>query len=158
MEIPNKYYMSEPHNPEKGEYGDCFRACIATLMQVLPSNVPHFFEDGDVDQAWKKIHAWLATQGYSLFSLPLYSEGGAPLQPILDYIASVNKPDVYYLFNGIGGFSGDSHVVVCRGNRIVHDPNPKGINGHAINGAKDGWYWVHVLLPSNGFVDRTAKS
>jgi hypothetical protein len=34
--------MIVDHCPEEGRYGDCFRACVASLMELPAEAVPHF--------------------------------------------------------------------------------------------------------------------
>jgi hypothetical protein len=33
------------HDPEKGIIGDCFRACIASILELDINEVPHFYRD-----------------------------------------------------------------------------------------------------------------
>jgi len=31
------------HNPEKGSHGDCYRTCIACILEIEPVEVPKLF-------------------------------------------------------------------------------------------------------------------
>lgn len=35
------YDQTTFHKPEVGTYGDCYRACLCTILQVNPDEVPH---------------------------------------------------------------------------------------------------------------------
>lgn len=37
-------------DPKAGSYGDCMRACVATLLQVHPRNMPHPIDAGAYNQ------------------------------------------------------------------------------------------------------------
>ena len=53
------------HDPENGQWGDCGRTAIACLLDLHPSDVPHFWEgperaDRDPETECRK---WLAERG-----------------------------------------------------------------------------------------------
>lgn len=45
MSEPVLYDMEHRHDPAAGTYGDCWRACIATVTRTPISEVPHFVGD-----------------------------------------------------------------------------------------------------------------
>jgi len=52
-------------NPENGKYGDCIRACIATLIDR--DDVPHPFSTPDKTiEAWNTMRAYLAEHGKNI--------------------------------------------------------------------------------------------
>lgn len=107
------------HDPENGTYGDCLRACVATMLDLGSSDVPHFYHDGcDAETGMTRVREWLATRGYA----PFYTayDGAATREEVLKYMARQN-PGVTYLLYGSTG-QGD-HVVVCRNDRFVHNPS-----------------------------------
>jgi hypothetical protein len=127
------------HDPENGTYGDCVRAVVASLMDMDTEDVPHFYGNGEDGTAGMKALAdWLRPQGF----VPFWSafDGSIPLEQILASM-QIQNPDVYYMLNGAQACGG-SHVVVCRGDRIVHDP--AWIKSPII-GPVDGWYVVMVI-------------
>ena len=54
-------------DPEKGIFGDCVRAAIASLLGVRAEIVPHFlqeaFEAGDSDLMLDRVNDWLRSRG-----------------------------------------------------------------------------------------------
>ncbi|MCK4817308.1 hypothetical protein KA005_16175, partial [bacterium] len=49
------------HNPEEGVFGDCYRTCIANVLGVFPTAVPHFWteECTTADEMHAKMNEWL---------------------------------------------------------------------------------------------------
>lgn len=106
------------HQPPDS-YGDCVRACVATILNLDAEAVPHFVHDGcDGTEMQERLRSYLATR--SLAPFWAHYPGDAPLAEVLDIVGSQN-PNVPYLLYGHTG-EGD-HVVVCVGGEIVHDPN-----------------------------------
>ena len=57
------------HDPESGIVGDCFRACIATVLSqwepdIELSDVPHFGHEQKTDGMMGCALAWLHRRGY----------------------------------------------------------------------------------------------
>lgn len=127
------------HNPDAGTFGDCVRACIASLLDMRAEDVPHFYEDDcDGETGIKRIYRFLSPLGLSPFFV--YFNGSDPLETVLQHMAVAN-PDAHYMLYGNSGF-GD-HVVVCQGGKIVHDPAwvADGIEGPNSNG-----FWSIMVL------------
>jgi hypothetical protein len=107
------------HDPDEGTYGDCVRACIASLLEFDAEQVPHFFDhgsDGVIGQS--RIEDWLSKVGYTPFFV--HVDGAShTLDDVLQYMGTHN-PNAHYMLYGRTS-SGD-HVVVAQGNKIVHDP------------------------------------
>jgi len=127
------------HDPEAGTYGDCVRACIASILELNSEDVPHFYEDncsGETGHA--RIREWLAERKFVPFYV--YFNGADPLETVLDHMAVAN-PETFYMLFGCSGL-GD-HVVVCQGGKIVHDPAwyPTGIKGANSNG-----FWSIMVI------------
>lgn len=107
------------HDPAAGTYGDCVRACIATIMDVDAEAVPHFVHDGcDGTTMQNRIRDWLAPQGLAPYWT--HYDGNIPLEEVLETIGAQNPNVVYLLY---GRNEGGNHVNVCCGDKIVHDPN-----------------------------------
>ena len=98
------------HDPPHS-YGDCLRACIASLFDMDAADVPNF-ADGDADSI-AGCRLWLVDRGTSLF-LTQYSSDASDVE-VRQCVAALN-PNIHYLL-----FSAN-HVVICRNDKIVHDP------------------------------------
>lgn len=106
------------HEPEYGNYGDCYRACIASILELAVDDVPHFFHDNaPSDVASDRCLAWLHERKLTRFRA-VY-EGGAPIEEMLEHMGVFN-PSVHYILYGTTATA--PHVVVCQGAKIVHDP------------------------------------
>lgn len=125
------------HDPTKGQYGDCHRAAIATVLDLPIEDVPHFVHDDcSPEEFCRRERAFLAQHGLT----SLHFAYQAPdLQTILDTVAAFNGQDTVYL---VGGLSprGVNHSVVARGNALVHDPSPN--DGFLVGPCDDGWWWL----------------
>jgi hypothetical protein len=86
--------------------GNCFSACVASLLELPIEAVPYFMAD---DDWYSSFQRWLAARGlYALtFSLTTTS--------------SLKEAGFYILG---GRCSRGSHAVVARGTEIAHDPHP----------------------------------
>lgn len=83
--------------------GNCFSACIASILEVPLASVPRVYNlDGD-------LLRWLATQ---VLSATLYD-------------ASIYMPPGYAIAAGPSlRFAGRMHACVAYDGRVVHDPHP----------------------------------
>lgn len=117
-------------------YGDCIRACLATVLDVATETVPHFAHDGaDPYTVLARARAWLSPQGETIF----ISQYPAVARDEMLQMMQENNPDsVYLLFGFTSG--GTGHVVVCRGGEVVHNP---AWHGGALVDGGPGWIvWV----------------
>lgn len=116
-------------DPEKGIIGDCMRACVASILELEPEDVPHFVQlaSANADEAFRLQNEWLAARKLSTFVVCY------PGEISLDDLLAIQggNGSAYYILNGSTG-EGD-HAVVCRGGAIVHDP---------------AWYRVPFVGPS----------
>ncbi len=98
--------------------GDCFRCCVASLLDLPASEVPHFCDWPSPSINWvPRLAAWLAPRG--LLYLPL---DGIPdcwlagdRRPLV--IAGGKSPRGEWGHNVVGELS-------RAGYRLVHDPHP----------------------------------
>lgn len=110
--------MTTVHNPPES-IGDCFRCCIASILELPAAEVPHVYEDeGWFDETgrvgMKRLRDWLASQGLYYFEFELAAE----------YIANWKGAIAcHYIISGVGS-RGVRHVCVGRDGEIVHDPHP----------------------------------
>lgn len=101
-------------NDPPHSYGDCLRACIASMLDLPTEEVPHFVHDGcEPEVTFTRVREWLAERKL----VPMFS--GYPTnetpEDILFFMGTTN-PGVHYIL-----FSANHAVVGC-GNEIVHDP------------------------------------
>lgn len=112
------HFCQTGHNPPHS-YGDCVRACVASLLNVEdPLSVPHFFHDNDPHVGMARIVEWLEPQGL----LPFYIAypPSDTLEDVL-HITGTNNPSVYHILFG-GTDDGGDHVVICQNGKVVHNP------------------------------------
>lgn len=129
------------HNPEKGEFGDCHRTCLAMLLEVERDSVPNFAEQAaDNWSLWQElVNEFLAEHRMGMFRIAFADS----LESVLHYMRQVN-PGIFYTLSG-SSRNGTGHVVVAINDRIVADPalDDSGIVGPM----SDGYFWVEVLVP-----------
>lgn len=96
--------------------GNCFEACVATLLHVETDEVPIYTEvNASMNGYLARLDAWLAARGLAAVTLNV---GGDRAE--VDYIAD----DTYW----IGAFATDGldadhhHAIVMRGSTPVWDP------------------------------------
>jgi hypothetical protein len=85
--------------------GNCFSACVASLLEVDVAEVPWFMGH---DEWWPHFEAWLRPRGYYALCCPLG-----------DY-----RPPGFHILSGKSPRGDYMHSVVARGAEVVHDPHP----------------------------------
>lgn len=105
------------HAPEVGQYGDCQRAVIASLLDLPRSEVPHFLQDaaGEAGAYWEGIQAFCRKHGYAYLTVPARS-GSAFYGDDGDVFHEISGPSP----RGNGVF----HAVVGCNGAVVFDPHP----------------------------------
>ena len=137
------------HQPSEGLYGDCHRACLASVLDLPIDAVPHFM-DGDkygqnTEERLQAQDEWLAEKGLSYVELPIDAPS---LQECLDFVGRYSGDSHWILVAESASSIG--HSVVCRGNKIVHDPT-YGNEKHGIVGklldeeTGERWYWMMLI-------------
>lgn len=131
-------FVSNRHDPEAGQYGDCVRACIASILELSTSDVPHFVGDGcNAETMFQRIRKFLNPLGFTVY---VAAYEGATRDEILSGVADSN-PDATYIL--IGSLGDADHAVVCQGDKVAHNPQwyPMPFVGPASNG-----YWVVMVI------------
>ena len=98
-----------------GSRGNCFSACLASLLEIPIESVPLFLSEiGDRTRFdWaNRLDQWLANFG--LYALHFASTSGAPNV----------MPASLHIMTGISP-RGRPHAVIGKAGRIVHDPHPE---------------------------------
>jgi hypothetical protein len=87
--------------------GNCFSACVASLLSVPVDDVPYFMGEKD----WlRPLADWLQPRGF----YPIFFNLGP-------HVGDWRPQGLYVL----GGESARGpHAVVARGDEVVHDPHP----------------------------------
>lgn len=118
--------------------GDCWKCCLASILELSYEDVPHFVEEGEREYTswWNATQAWLREQGYVIATFCLRGKD-RPLLSIND------REDIDYHFSAPGHWMAGvtsprmtpegeniSHVVVMNGSSVVWDPHPLRDQGH----------------------------
>ena len=92
-----------------GDNGNCFNACLASLLEVELHDIPEFpaHQEPEFD---KEVNAWLAGRGLTYKRVKGAAFAGQ---------------DVYHIIEGISP-RGGPHACVGLNGRIIHDPHPAG--------------------------------
>lgn len=122
------------HAPEIGQFGDCQRAVIASLLDLPISAVPHFLKEaqGDPSIYWEKLQAFVRSYGFAYLTVP--ARAGSV------FFGEVG--DVYHEISGPSPRgNGVNHAVVGCNGEVVFDPHPSraGLAG-------DPATWEHAYL------------
>lgn len=136
--IPQKSIVG--HNPDKKLYGDCFRTVIASILEISPRVVPHFFHDGDAEAGYAWADVWLS-KNYGLRYVETHYFG----LTLFDFTQRIamNYPDTYLIVGG-STRSGIDHVVVMLNGKIVADPSLA--NSGIYDVTSGGFYSVGFLV------------
>ena len=108
------------HNPPHS-YGDCLRACIATVLDMEIEYVPHFADKGVTGlETLTHVRKWLGERGWTMatFGMP----GDQDVADVLEYMSQANPTVTWLLFGSTSVDQRDLHVNVCQGGKVVHDP------------------------------------
>ncbi len=137
--------MQVTHDPANGQYGDCFRACLSSLLGYEdPLDVPHFFgeyNDDDSELMWESVDQWLYDKHkLKHISIPWQFDS---LDKLFEY-TTVIVGDLAFML--LGSSPRANHVVICRNGEIIHDPSPLGKPPHLIGPAEDGYWWTEFLV------------
>ncbi len=92
--------------------GNCFSACVASLLEIPLSDVPYFMGDGPPDDSFDwfaPFLEWLRARGWWAIPLP---------------VGNGWKPEGLCILSGKSPRGNHDHCVVARGLDIVHDPHP----------------------------------
>jgi hypothetical protein len=136
-----KHTQLNRHDPENGIYGDCWRTVVACLLRLPVEAVPHVCDGPDDGKATERMRAFLDSQNCALIQVPF--SGEMPLEQVLEYVGLVVSVDLHWCLMGVSR-TGCNHVVICKGNEIIHDPSitQSGIVGPA----SDGCWWAEWVV------------
>lgn len=111
--------MIVDHNPAEGRWGDCFRCCIASLLDMKAEDVPHFMEEGDAsaDYWYERLSKFLQPLGLAYLEFTVPSLDGWRV----DWLVA-NGFSAYHVLSGTSPRG--PHSVVALNGKMVHDPSP----------------------------------
>lgn len=135
------------HIPEKGLIGDCYRTCIACILNLEVEDVPHFYADlwkpgeSSVDQALvdKLAIEWLKQRGILVVQFPLKAVDN---EQFYKWAAAYIAPEIYFML-GCNSSQG-GHAVVVRSDGYMWDPSKN--NTGCVGPMDDGYYWITLLI------------
>ncbi len=102
-----------------GEEGNCFEACVASLLQIPLVQIPYL--SGMHGYWFENITDWLK-KTFALLLIPVIIPSDYPSGCQLDIFL---KAGAYYILCGEGPRN-LPHACVARMGKIVHDPHPSG--------------------------------
>lgn len=110
-------------DPQRQHAGDCFRACLASILEQSLDVVPHFFEGARQGTRMTpameiQLQDWFSEKGLALLFIPILTR--EPEQAMA--IFGGRYPTLYYVLVGQTR-KGVHHAIVCRGTEIAHDPS-----------------------------------
>ena len=116
--------MKKVYQTKFGKEGNCFPACLASILEIGIDEIPNFQEpQGEWYTLYKK---WL--NRYSLDLIALLNWDDQPK----------NCPEVYSIVSGKSP-RGLQHATVYYGLEMVHDPHPDG------GGVKGITEWIYIV-------------
>lgn len=123
-------YCQVPHNPPHS-YGDCIRACIATMIDR--DDVPHTFDDENTIEGWRSLRSYLKIHGKNV---ALFANDDDPHWHMRE-----NNPGITYMLMGSNQCK-VNHAVVCCDGKIVHNPSYTAMTDPLI----EGFYIICVIV------------
>lgn len=116
-----KVYQTKFGSPD----GNCFAACVASILEIGIDEVPDFKEGNG--EWYQKYKQWLRNYAYDFIAIKGFD--------------SEDKDFCPHVYSIVGGTSprGLDHAVVYFGMEMVHDPHP---DGGGITDIQDWIYFV----------------
>ena len=120
------------------DYGNCFPACLASILEYPLQDIPNFCEDKD--NWFQHANMWLSEFGLSYFDCKM---GVADLEHNSQHWG-------YHLICGQSARGAILHNVVGKEGKIVHDPHPSKLG---LIGEREDWsYGLIIVRDPAGFV------
>lgn len=136
------------HLPEQRIIGDCFRTCVACVLDVTQILVPHGFQEFWVDEdtsisetVHTQLNIWLSQSGFNLSFVEYPLE--ATYEQLRTYLRHYYT-DMYVVV-GCSSKNG-GHSVVMKNDDYMWDPSID--NSGCVGPMKDGYYWIGLLAYS----------
>lgn len=134
---PHKQFIT--HDPENGQFGDCFRTAIACILDTDPLFVPHAGKNGEAGwvEGCKEVDEWLKSRHNAY--LVSFKWRATEIEEALQTVQ-------YHLMGGRSAIGG--HYTVGYAGKMVHNPskNPDAVFGPD----EDGCYTVTFIVKGAG--------
>lgn len=131
------------HNPREGLVGDCWRTCIACLLDMEPSEVPHFAAlDGNW---WANTQAWLMQRGLALYQYAY-----------MDDFEAQGISGCHHIITGPSPRDPENvrHSVIGMDGQVFWDPHPSRAGLHNEDD-RNTWYTTLLIrLNAHGAADQ----
>ncbi len=113
--------------------GNCFQACVASVMELPLEEVPHFFEGSNgglwTQEQWDRVQDFAVSKLYKVTYIEM------PEEPAL--ADRLHATDLHYVAFGPSPAGTFGHCVVWHEGKMVHDPA-----GRNCGLAGDPWLFV----------------
>lgn len=122
---------------------DCFRACLASILDLPIASVPDFFMGGALssEDAYASVEDWLNHEGWTL--LISCFPPNFTLSEMLDYDGAGKN---HYILGG--GANGKGHCVIVKSGQVIFNPGSQGLPGLTGPHPSGGWtlHFIGKLL------------
>lgn len=131
------------HKPEEGLIGDCFRTCIACLLDLdNADDVPHVVELAGWDnknslEARVLLNDWLGNFNLRYIEYPIQCDEEQLQVYLTHYFSDM------YVHVGCSSKHG-GHSVIRKNKDYIWDPSKD--NSGCVGPMADGYYWIGLLV------------
>jgi len=111
------------HDPDNKRYGDCWRACVASVLEISLGKVPHFAGNGKEDQGdpTKEYLRFMAKHGFLVMSMHMpVGKNGLVNHPV----PADDEHPYYFIIGKSPRFKDVDHICVGYQQGLIHDPHP----------------------------------
>jgi hypothetical protein len=102
-----------------GRQGNCFEACIASLLDMSIERIPDLAAYDDDGEWMGRLNEWLSKMGLAYF------EARIPRDEMKGFFS--DKDFCHVMIGPTNRFTDLQHAVVGRKGQLVHDPHPDGV-------------------------------
>lgn len=127
-------------DPANGSYGDCVRACVASILEMESDQVPHFYANGPAEdlEAFDGLRVWLTAHDRIPAYFPI--NGSKSLDWVIGYVGGAynNAPFILYCQSG-----GADHCIAVDEKGEIHNP---AWYKAPIDGPHSSGVWIVIIL------------
>lgn len=144
-------YQTKQHNPPS-ENGNCFRACVASILEIDIDVIPHF-EDMDGDVWFKALTDWANTLNYIVYCQSFYRNSNhsdqtrISLKNLMDLVEIGKLSKNYCVITGKSPRGDWDHCVVGLNGCVVFDPWPFSVKPNKEEDLEDVLDCIFILKP-----------
>ena len=131
--MTRKVYQTRFGGPDSDDPGNCWAACVATMLGIPLERVPEALRlEKDADKRWDAYQRFLSTFNLRAISLSV------PSEHLDDYWEALGDALVHVAGPSPRDPSWNHGVIYC-GGKLWHDPHP---SGDGISGIAEIEFWV----------------